>query len=312
MNVIVGNKYEHSADQPRVILLGAALRRLRVDNQWGLRELARKLGTNPALLSNWELGQRTPAVEDVACYLGALGIVGQDKERILRLARTLAPGVVISGDQTVPHHLATLLDVEATAKKATIWEPVLVPDLLQLPDYAREVLRALGRSPGKAAELVELRKFRDGILHGPKAKPITAYIGDTVLTKPAVSAMTTAAQLWHLATLNRKPNQITVRVVPFGISNHPALASAWSLYKMSRPVVYLNHLNSATFVDDQSDYYARAVTELDKIALTDEETTQALIQFAAKHADPERQDNGETTRNPQLPPHKNRRPNHPE
>ncbi|GAA1025293.1 hypothetical protein GCM10009565_36820 [Amycolatopsis albidoflavus] len=169
--MIVDNKYEHSADQPRVMLLGAALRRLRIENRWGLRELARRLGTNPALVSNWELGQRTPAVEDVACYLGALGIVGQDKKRILHLAHTLTPGIVISGDQTVPHHLATLLDVEAAAKTATIWEPVLVPDLLQLPDYTREVLLALGRSPGKAAELVELRKFREGILHGPKANP---------------------------------------------------------------------------------------------------------------------------------------------
>ncbi|GAA1025292.1 MULTISPECIES: hypothetical protein [Amycolatopsis] len=77
---------------------------------------------------------------------------------------------------------------------------------------------------------------------------------------------------------------------------------------MTRPVVYLNHVNSATFVDDQSDYYTRAIAELARIALTQEESTQALIQFAAKHADPLRQDKEETSRNPQLPPRETRRP----
>lgn len=42
----------------------------------------------PALLSNWELGKRTPKPLDVACVVGALGIVGHEKTCILRLALT--------------------------------------------------------------------------------------------------------------------------------------------------------------------------------------------------------------------------------
>ncbi|WP_344854092.1 helix-turn-helix transcriptional regulator, partial [Amycolatopsis ultiminotia] len=71
----------------RNVLLGVALRAARGRAHFGLRELARRVGTNPALISNWELGQRTPYVVDVAGILGALGVTGDDKRRILQLAR---------------------------------------------------------------------------------------------------------------------------------------------------------------------------------------------------------------------------------
>ncbi|MGW4394929.1 helix-turn-helix domain-containing protein [Amycolatopsis nivea] len=266
------------------MILGAALHRLRVEAKWGLRELSRRIGTNPSLISNWERGQRTPSSEDAAGYLGALGIVGEDKKRILNLARSLTAGVVIAGDQPVPHHLATLLDVEWAAKSATVWEPMLVPDLLQLPDYAGEVLRPLGRSPGRTTKLAELRKLRENMLSGPKTKPVTAYIGELVVHGLVASAKTTAAQLWHLARLNQKRTNVTVRVVPSGINRHPALSSGWTLYELYRPVVCINHMLSGSFVHDRSGYYTRAIAELAKVALTEEESTTRLIHFAAKHA----------------------------
>ncbi|WP_116206470.1 helix-turn-helix domain-containing protein [Amycolatopsis circi] len=277
------------------MILGAALRRLRIKAQWGLRELSRRIGTNPSLISNWESGQRTPSSEDVAGYLGALGVVGEDKKRILNLARSLTAGVVIAGDQPMPHYLATLLDVEGTAKSATVWEPTLVPDLLQLPEYANEVLLALGQSRDRTTELAELRELRAKMISGPKAKPVTAYIGELVVHGLVASAETTAAQLWHLARLNQKRTNVTVRVVPSGISCHPALSSGWTRYELHQPVVCINHVISGSFVHDRSGYYTQAVAELARIALTEKESTRTLVHFAAKHGESQQQEGPRTS-----------------
>lgn len=285
-------KYEHRVQQPRVTILGAALRAARIGKRFGLPELARRIGVNAAMISNWELGERTPSAEQVAAILGALGIVGDDRNRILALARAITPGVVIEGAQTEPRHLATLLDLEAAVTSATIWEPLIVPDLLQSPEYAAEALLALGNSPALVENLVERREIRNQIVDGPNAKPVTAYIGEHVLTKLSGSAETVGAQLRHLADVNDAASEITVRVVPFGISNHPGLASPWTFYEMPRPsdeftrksVVYLNHLTCGTFVHDQADYYFHAANELERIALSTAESTAALRRFAAGEA----------------------------
>ncbi|MFF0148909.1 helix-turn-helix protein [Amycolatopsis sulphurea] len=66
--------------------LGSALREARLAARWGVRELARRLDMHPAFISSWELGHRTPKALDVACIIGALGVIGEEKTRILRLA----------------------------------------------------------------------------------------------------------------------------------------------------------------------------------------------------------------------------------
>ncbi|MBB4689841.1 helix-turn-helix domain-containing protein [Amycolatopsis jiangsuensis] len=68
--------------------LGAALRAARKNAHWGVRELARRVGVHPAVISSWELGHRTPKPLDVAGILGALGVVGEQRQWILRMALT--------------------------------------------------------------------------------------------------------------------------------------------------------------------------------------------------------------------------------
>lgn len=70
--------------------LGMALRNARIEASLGLRELGRWVGVDSAQLSSWELGEEVPTLEDVAGLLGALGVVGEEKTRIMELTRELA------------------------------------------------------------------------------------------------------------------------------------------------------------------------------------------------------------------------------
>ncbi|MCG3755843.1 helix-turn-helix transcriptional regulator [Amycolatopsis sp. Poz14] len=285
---------ESGALQPFTTVLGAVLRTTRIKNGSGLREVGRAIGKHPAIVSNWERGSRTPPSEDVAGVLGALNVVGEDKTRIRNLAAVTTPGVIVTGRQDVPHHLATLIDCEAQAAQVTVWEPLLVPELLWDEDYARETLLALGYAPERAARLAELQTDRRHLREQPL--PITAYLGETALTRRAASDRAMCSQLRRLAQLNVSADeQITVRVVPFSkIALHPGLSSPWAIYSMEkRAIVYLGHVESGTFVDDQDCHYSRAADQLSDKALSKEESTKALLSFAAKHALNQLEDNDE-------------------
>ncbi|MYW91645.1 XRE family transcriptional regulator [Amycolatopsis rubida] len=276
---------EGGAAQPFTTVLGAVLRTTRVKTGSGLREVGRAIDKHPAIVSNWERGSRTPLSEDVAGVLGALNVVGEDKTRIRNLAAVTTPGVVVTGRQDVPHHLATLIDCEAQAAQVTVWEPLLVPELLWEGDYARETLLAVGHAPERAARLADLQTDRRHLRAQPL--PITAYLGETALTRRAASDQAMCSQLRRLAQLNTSADeQVTVRVVPFSkITLHPGLASPWAIYSMEkRAIVYLGHVESGTFVDDQGSHYSRAADQLADKALSKEESTKALLSFAAKHA----------------------------
>lgn len=71
---------------PILAEMGAAIRSARKSRSWGVRELARRVGVSPPMISSWELGYRRPKPLDVACILGALGVVGEEKSRILGMA----------------------------------------------------------------------------------------------------------------------------------------------------------------------------------------------------------------------------------
>ncbi|WP_051791577.1 helix-turn-helix domain-containing protein [Amycolatopsis jejuensis] len=268
-------------EQPRVTVLGAALRDARLAAHFGLRELARKIGTNPAFLSNWELGERTPSLENVAIILGALGVTGAARSHILDLARTTEPGITILGNQCHPDHLAALQACEASAKAMTDWHPTLVPDLLQVPAYTVAALTAQGLGDSDIDRLVTTRAERGNLIVGPFAKPITAFLGEAALTNPVASPRVMSIQLRFLNDLAATARRITVRVVPAHTGWHGGLFGPFTVYTMGQPVVYLAHQGAGTFVPDRGDY-TRVINQLHDKALTPAESAETIEHFATQ------------------------------
>lgn len=84
--------------QPHLLpkIVGSALREARKAKNWGVRELARRIGVSPGAIPEWEQGRRTPSPLIVARILGTLGVVGDEQERILNLALLYRLGKIVS------------------------------------------------------------------------------------------------------------------------------------------------------------------------------------------------------------------------
>ncbi|WP_043834755.1 MULTISPECIES: Scr1 family TA system antitoxin-like transcriptional regulator [unclassified Amycolatopsis] len=270
---------------PRIRTLGTALREARIDARFGLRELARRVGTNPALVSNWELGQRVPALEDVAGILGALGVVGAEKQRILQLARgTAEPGWVARGKQSDPDHLGGLLACERAATSVVEWQPMLVPGLLQIPDYARALFLADGLPVQDAERQAEIRMMRRPLVVGPGAIRCEVLLGEAALRNPVGGPATMARQLRFLADLMATSAKLSVRVVPAGIGGHPGLAGRFCVYyvEVGDPIVYFEHQHAGAFLlDEGTDTYCEVADRVREISL-DSRASAAFVQRTAQ------------------------------
>ncbi|MBB4689690.1 helix-turn-helix domain-containing protein [Amycolatopsis jiangsuensis] len=263
-------------------LLGIALRAARKHARYGVRELARRIGTNPALISNWELGQRTPKVTDVAGILGALGVVGEEKQRILHLARLTGPGLIVPGNQSHRDHLAALRDCEAMARSIRVWHPLQIPDLLQIPDYSMAALFAQGFLASDVRELATVRAESGNVILGFDATPITAFVGAAALTNLVGTPEIMRRQLEILVVAS---TGITLRVVPDDVGEHPGRSGPFTLYDTpAATVAYFSHRNAGIFLPDDRNEYRDVIERLDKNAKTPLESVMIIEDIASRFA----------------------------
>ncbi|MFB9930147.1 helix-turn-helix transcriptional regulator [Amycolatopsis halotolerans] len=247
------------------------MRDARLAARFGVRELARRIGVNPALLSSWELGYRVPGPEEVAGMLGALGVTGEEKEWIARLARGIAgPGWFTPGSQASPTHFAALKAHERAALSLSVWAPIVFPDLLQTPGYARF---ARGTESQDVTALEALMRRRD-VLFGAQAVSADFFIGeDAVYNHFGDDVM--AQQLRFIVDLAVRARTITVRLLPRLPRRSVVLPWAFTTYRMedSPPVVYCPHHCMGVFlVGEHATPYEAITAKLADQAMPPSET----------------------------------------
>jgi transcriptional regulator with XRE-family HTH domain len=100
----------------RARALAAALRELRERSGMTSRDLSAQLGLSHSTVSHWETGKRIPTTEDVASVLGAVGVNGDERGRILNLARHATDeNWLTHGIPGLPEQLAGAVECEQDA-----------------------------------------------------------------------------------------------------------------------------------------------------------------------------------------------------
>ncbi|WP_020661641.1 helix-turn-helix domain-containing protein [Amycolatopsis benzoatilytica] len=261
---------------PRARALGAALRTARSEANLDLPQLARHLGVSPGQLSGWEQGEPVPLPEEVAGILGALGVVGDRKARIRSLARAAAGSAWFTpGTQADRTHYETLVCYERAAERLSVWAPILVPDLLQIPDYAR--LACGPDLPPEAAlePIVAQRVDRARILSGTEA---AFFVGTAALANHFGDADTMLRQVRSLQELAATTE---IRVLP----SETIAEDAFTLFHGPDPAVYFPRSNTGLFlVDDQAAPYPSIVARLAEAARSPEESLRTLSEVAGEFA----------------------------
>lgn len=271
---------------PAARTLAASLREEREARNVGLRVLADELGILPQLLSAWEKGQRLPSVEDVSAILALLGIRGEQRDRIRTLARhAREPNWLASSNADLPFALTTRLDLERTATAITTWSPLIIPGLLQTPDYIRSIMdNSAGVTIEQADKRLRMRLARQKILTRSDPVRFTALLGERSLQENFGGAGVMSDQLDHLLDMSARRN-ISLHIVPAGIGYHPGLMGPFDIYEFpgSPPIASVEHIYSTAFLHEESQVtgHKHDAKVLRGLALS-EEASQALLREAAR------------------------------
>ena len=214
---------------------GAELRRARAAAGISQDQLGRALSFSGDLVGKIETCERAPTPEFATGCDQAFPHLDGIFTRLLGLARRW--------DGPHPQWFRDWVQAEREATALRWWEPMLIPGLLQTPDYARALFRAWqssGTSDDELEELVSARIERQAILDRPKPPELWVALDEAVLHRLIGSRKIMHDQLLHLADISCRPS-VTVQVVPAEAGAHAGLLGAFIVADCgSQPsIVYL-------------------------------------------------------------------------
>lgn len=213
---------------------GAEVRRWRTAAGLSQEQLGQKVGYSGAQVGKVETGERTPSQDFAQHCDRALPDAGGLFIRIYQLARRWDGGY--------PSWFTGWLEAERRAIPLHTWEPLLIPGLLQTPDYARALFRAWrsADSDDELDQLVNARIERQSIFESPKLPALWAVIDEAVLTRCIGSAQTMHDQLVRLVKVSDR-SKITIQVVPAEVGAHVGLLGAFAIasFENAPGIVYM-------------------------------------------------------------------------
>ncbi|MEU9874972.1 helix-turn-helix domain-containing protein [Streptomyces phaeochromogenes] len=202
--------------------LGAALRVLRQASGKEAKTVARSAVMSASKLSKIETGKLSPSADDVDRILTAIGVSDDVKAEYMDAARAAATEATAWRlIQRAGLHKAQrqLRAIEAQMSLLRLFQPALVPGLLQTPEYMRAILsRHEDLTEETVRRTISARLERQEVLYD-ESKTLRFVITEPVLRWLIVPPLVMAGQLDRLISLSRLPN-IDIRVVPLAGRQH--------------------------------------------------------------------------------------------
>ncbi len=251
-------------------------------------EVTKRLGWSSATkLTRAERNEwKFPRREEVEALLDLYGVEGDDRAHLLSLTEE-------ARGRSDWHEYADLFpgslpDLEAEAVRIRTYEAVVVPGLLQTPNYAGAVSRASQVVPPEQIDRkVASRMARRAVLDSPSGPRLTAVIDEPALRKVVGSHAVMAEQLRFLAGMAAH-YKVTVLVLPDEAGAHPAIDGAFTLFDFPRPepgIVSIPTVVEALYVEDADyfDQHALIFDAVQNLALDPQRSLDLIGSIAAEH-----------------------------
>ncbi|MGG2458271.1 helix-turn-helix domain-containing protein [Streptomyces sp. RGM 3693] len=209
--------------------LGNALRRYREAAGLDQADSAEAIMKSVSKVSRLESGQTTASALEVRTLLDLYGVKDPDERaKLLEWARkSNERGWWIDYQEAVGDGYAHHIALEHEATYIRVWEPVLVPGLLQTPEYTEAVMatgpRCIPRE--QVAELTKLRQERQRRIEEGGAY-FTAIIWEPALTALLSEPLVGTGQLAHLLEVRKRQN-VTIQLLPASASLVAGMSSAF-------------------------------------------------------------------------------------
>jgi transcriptional regulator with XRE-family HTH domain len=265
--------------------LGKHLRDLRIAARKSQEEAAAYAGLRAASISRIENGKHAILAKNVRALCQLYDVGAPLVDTLVRQAEeSNERGWWLSYSDTMPNWFETYVGFEADAKEIRIYQPELVPGLLQHPSYVRAMRVAYGGASEEA--IMKSVAFRLERQKRFEARPpvYKVVLNEAVLSRPVGDMR---AQLQHLVDMTRR-GLVDLRVLPFGAGPHPGMNGPFALLTLPEEpnpnFVYLEHRNGALYLERPSDLasYSRDFDMLTSLALSRDATTELLVSLVGR------------------------------
>lgn len=208
-----------------------------------------------------ESGHALPSLGRLSAILGVIGASDEEREhaeQLWQVADASTMNIQHADDLTAKYRRFRLDEAEAHQERTL--DTVIVPGLLQIPEYAAAIAHArrpLERSPGWTEHAGAERRERQGLLHRePEPLQLHTLVHEGALRTVIGGAEIMTAQLEHLLDMAERPN-ITIQVVPFDHGAHGAMTGPWFLLSFPEEdeadAAYTESMTGADNVGDPDD-----------------------------------------------------------
>jgi transcriptional regulator with XRE-family HTH domain len=249
-------------------------------------EAARQLEWSTSTIFRIETGRSRPQPGNVRALLDLYGVTGTERDGLIKLAREARqPGWWHSFRDVLPNPYEVYIGLEAGAASIRNFEPVVIPGLLQTPDYAREVFRSGPSELDRDAveRRVEVRLGRQTILSRDDRPRLWAVIDEAAVRRAVGGAAVMRDQLRHLVD-SATHGKTTIQVVPFVAGAHAGTSGPFVILDFPEPtdpaVVYVETLAGDIYLEERADVsrYTLAFDRLLAAALHPDDSVRLIEQ----------------------------------
>lgn len=268
----------------RAMLLRSELKQYRIAAGLTATDAAAALGWSQGKVSHIEGGRNQAKPADVERMLELYGVESPEREAVIALARDAGRRdwwANYSGVFTTP-----FVALEDVASKIYEWAPLLIPGLLQTPDYARAVLARDDVDSAEVERRIQARKNRQVILGRDRPPTLHVVLAELLLHREVGSPFTMRAQLHKLIDEGQRPN-VTIQVLPKDSPVVDGLDGMLTIFGFPADypnVAYTEGFHGATILENQR-VVRRCNVAFERLrgAALDPQESAELITAAAQH-----------------------------
>lgn len=245
-------------------------------------ELARRVGISQSRISRLETGHLVPQGHEVDRLADALNVDAPTRTQLHDLARaarsTMRSWRALHA-QGIAQHQGDIARMEQIATTLRLFQPNLVPGLLQTAEYARHAIE-LATTSQDIGLGVARRMARQSILYD-RGKSFEFLITEGALRWRIVPADVHVGQLNHLTSLATLEN-VSIGVIPWHAQVTAHQTTMFCL--VDDRLAYVELLNAEVATEDRQDIaqYAATFTALGNAAVTGEDAIGELRRIASE------------------------------
>ncbi|MEU1277351.1 helix-turn-helix transcriptional regulator [Streptomyces sp. NPDC005805] len=271
--------------------LGQELRRLREMKGMTAEEVAERLLVSQSKISRLENGRRSISQRDVRDLCGVYEVEDHRiVDSLMQMAKDSRQQGWWHAFGDIPY--SVYIGLETDAASLRVYEPQVVPGLLQTRSYAEALIAGALPESGQAdvEKRVSVRLRRqERVKDAEHPLRLWAVVDEAALRRRVGDRHLMREQLEHLVGLSHQPH-VTVQVLPFEMGAHPGINGQYAILEFpdasDSSVVYIEGVTSDLYLEKANDVqkYSVMYEHLRAQALNVDQTRQFIAKIAKQYA----------------------------